>query len=396
LADNKLLIMDDDLDISSFFRDVAEGMGFNVRVLNEPKHFFATVTQVQPDVIIMDLQMPNHDGIELLRGLGDRECKAKIFIASGLDGRVLTTAGELGTTLGLSIVGTFCKPIELDALRALLRPHCKQDRVFTADELAYAIDAGQLVVHYLPQVSHKGDGRWIMDGVEALVRWQHEEHGLIQPSEFIGLAEESGLIVSLTDYVFRTAMDQTRIWFHKGHVFTLGLNLSAEFLTDLEFPDRLVKLIREKQLDCSMVSLELTETSAFVDPELGLDILARLRVKHINVCLDDFGVGHSSLTHLYRMPFNELKLDNAFINDMRTNEDARHIVEGLIYLAHKLKMRICAEGVEDEATFRMLEAMQCDKMQGYYFGPALPAREIEQLVRNWNSRYPDPDISETA
>jgi EAL domain-containing protein (putative c-di-GMP-specific phosphodiesterase class I) len=375
---------------------VAESLGFTVRVLNDARYFFDTVEKINPDVIILDLQMPNHDGIELLRGLGERGCDSQIFIASGLDGRVLTTAEQLGATLGLSIAGTFCKPVELDTLRALLHPHRKYERVLTAEELSYAIDAGQLVVHYLPQASHIGAGRWLIDGVEALVRWQHDKHGLIQPSEFIGLAEESGLIVGLTDYVFRTAMDQTRAWLHKGMVMTLGLNLSAEFLNDLEFPDRMVALIKEKQLDCSMISLELTETSALVDPELGLDILARLRVKHMNVCLDDFGVGHSSLTHLYRMPFNELKLDNAFISDMRTNEDARQIVEGLIYLAHKLKMRVCAEGVEDEATFRMLEAMGCDKMQGHHFGPALPAREIQQLVANWNARFPDSDVSETA
>jgi len=393
---SSLFIMDDDLDVSAYFRDVAESLGFNVRVLNDARHFFDTVEKLNPDVIILDLQMPNHDGIELLRGLADRGCDSQIFIASGLDGRVLTTAEQLGATLGLTIAGTFCKPVELDTLRGLLQPHRKYERVLTAEELSYAIDAGQLVVHYLPQASRAGGGRWLSDGVEALVRWQHEQHGLIQPNEFIGLAEESGLIVGLTDYVFRTAMDQTRAWLHKGIVMTLGLNLSADFLNDLEFPDRMVALVKEKQLDCSMISLELTETSAFVDPELGLDILARLRVKHMNVCLDDFGVGHSSLTHLYRMPFNELKLDNAFINDMRTNEDARQIVEGLIYLAHKLKMRICAEGVEDEATFRMLEAMGCDKMQGHHFGPALPAREIQQLVTNWNARYPDPDVSETA
>jgi EAL domain-containing protein (putative c-di-GMP-specific phosphodiesterase class I) len=378
--------MDDDLDVSAYFRDVAESLGFTVRVLNDARYFFDTVEKINPDVIILDLQMPNHDGIELLRGLGERGCDSQIFIASGLDGRVLTTAEQLGATLGLSIAGTFCKPVELDTLRALLHPHRKYERVLT----------GQLVVHYLPQASHIGAGRWLIDGVEALVRWQHDKHGLIQPSEFIGLAEESGLIVGLTDYVFRTAMDQTRAWLHKGMVMTLGLNLSAEFLNDLEFPDRMVALIKEKQLDCSMISLELTETSALVDPELGLDILARLRVKHMNVCLDDFGVGHSSLTHLYRMPFNELKLDNAFISDMRTNDDARQIVEGLIYLAHKLKMRVCAEGVEDEATFRMLEAMGCDKMQGHHFGPALPAREIQQLVANWNARFPDSDVSETA
>lgn len=395
MSDNRLFIMDDDLDISAFFRDVAEGMGFDVRVLNDPAYFFETIVKVDPDVIIMDLQMPNHDGIELLRGLAERDCRAQIFIASGLDSRVLTTAEQLGTTLGLTIAGSFCKPVELDTLRGLLTPHCKRPLVLTAEDLSYAIDAGQLVVHYLPQASRKGSG-WIIDGVEALVRWQHEQHGLIQPSEFIGLAEDSGLIVGLTDYVFRAAMDQARVWFHGGIVMTLGLNVSAEFLTDLEFPDRLLSLIREKRLDPSMISLELTETSAFVDPELAMDILARLRVKHMNVCLDDFGVGQSSLTHLYRMPFNELKLDNAFVNDMRTSEGARHTVEGLIYLAHKLDMRVCAEGVEDEATFRMLESMNCDKMQGYYFGPALPAKQIEQVAAKWNARYPDLEVSQSA
>lgn len=396
MSDNRLLIMDDDLDISAFFRDVAEGLGFDVRVLNDPVYFFETVEKLDPDVIMMDLQMPSHDGIELLRGLSERDCSAQIFIASGLDSRVLTTAEQLGTTLGLSIAGSFCKPVELETLRSLLRPHCKKQLVLTAEELAYAIDAGQLVVHYLPQASRKGANRWIIDGVEALVRWQHEQHGLIQPDKFIGLAEESGLIVGLTDYVFRAAMDQARTWFNNGFVMTLGLNLSAEFLSDLQFPDRLVSLIREKRIDPSMVSLELTETSALVDPELAMDILARLRVKHMNVCLDDFGVGQSSLTHLYRMPFNEMKLDNAFINDMRTSEGARHTVEGLIYLAHKLDMRVCAEGVEDEATFRMLEAMNCDKMQGYHFGPALPAKQIEQLAAKWNARFPDSEISQSA
>lgn len=396
MADNNLLIMDDDLDVSTFFRDVAEGLGFTVRALNDPTHFFQTVAEVDPDLIILDLQMPKHDGIELLRGLAERDCNAQMIIASGLDERVLTTAEQLGTMLGLSIVGTFCKPVELEALRALLRLRRKEDRALTADELAYAIDAGQLAVHYLPQASHKRSGQWVIDGVEALVRWHHEELGLIHPDRFIGLAEESGLIVSLTDYVFRAAMDQARAWLSNGSAMTLGLNLSAEFLTDLEFPDRLFSLIQEKQLEYSMISLELTETSAFIDPEPAMDILTRLRVKHINVCLDDFGIGHSSFTHLYRMPFNEMKLDNAFIKDMRSSEGARHTVEGLIYLAHKLNMRICAEGVEDETTFRALEAMHCDKMQGYYFGPALPAQQLESLATNWNARYSEPNLSQSA
>jgi EAL domain-containing protein (putative c-di-GMP-specific phosphodiesterase class I) len=157
-------------------------------------------------------------------------------------------------------------------------------------------------------------------------------------------------------------------------------------LGDLEFPDRLLTLIRENNLDPSMVTLELTETTALHDPAVTLDILARLRVKNINLCLDDFGTGASSLTHLYRMPFSEVKLDNQFMADMRVREDARALVEGLIYLAHKLKMRACAEGVEDEATLRLLEGMHCDKVQGHHIGAAVRARDLVQLVENWNGR----------
>jgi EAL domain-containing protein (putative c-di-GMP-specific phosphodiesterase class I) len=176
----------------------------------------------------------------------------------------------------------------------------------------------------------------------------------------------------------------------------LGVNLSAQFLSDLRFPDRLLALIRENNLDPSMVTLELTETAAMQDPSVALDILARLRVKNVNICLDDFGTGASSLTHLYKMPFSEVKLDNQFTNDMRLREDARALVEGLVYLAHKLKMRACAEGVEDESTLDMLEAMNCDKAQGHVFGAAVRARELEALVERWNSRYQAPAAAKAA
>ncbi len=388
--------MDDDLDVSAFFRDVAESLGFTVRVLNDSNYFVETVAEVDPDLIILDLQLPDHDGIELLRQLGKVGCSAGIFIASGLETRVLKTAEQLGKSLGLSIAGTFCKPIELKALREILKAHRREERTFSAEELAYAIEAGQLVVHYLPKITRRPSGSWIVDGVEALVRWEHETHGLVYPGDFVPLAEKSGLIVALTDYVFRAAMDQARVWFNGGTYFELGLNLSTDFLTDLEFPDRLVAMIREKGLDPSMISLELNESPNLADPELAMAILARLRVKHVNLCLDDFGVGHSSLTHLYKMPFNEVKLDNAFIRDMHQSEEARQMVEGLIYLIHKLNMLACAEGVEDENTFRILEEMGCDRIQGYYIGPALPARELKLVAENWNARYPDADQSETA
>jgi EAL domain-containing protein (putative c-di-GMP-specific phosphodiesterase class I) len=331
--------------------------------------------------------MPDRDGIELLRELSLLDCNPKVLIASGLDSRVLTTACELGISMGIDVVGSFCKPIALDELEVLLVRLKSQDRAISANQLRQALANGQLVVHYLPKATFKSPGRWIIEGAEALVRWEHPEYGLLYPKDFIGLAEQTGLIAEVTDFVFRASMEQTRVWFAKGLYMELGVNLSTEFLSDLEFPDRLLTLIRENNLDPSMITLELTETAALHDPAVTLDILARLRVKNINLCLDDFGTGASSLTHLYRMPFTEVKLDNQFMHDMRVRDDARALVEGLIYLAHKLKMRACAEGVEDEATLRLLESMQCDKVQGHYLGPAMRAKELESLVVSWNGRF---------
>ena len=215
--------------------------------------------------------------------------------------------------MGVDVAGSFCKPIALDELEVLLVRLKSQHKVITANHLRQGLDNAQFVVHYLPKATFKSPGRWIIEGAEALVRWEHPEYGLLYPKDFIGIAEESGLITELTDFVFRASMEQARVWFANGMYMELGVNLSAQFLEDLQFPDRLLTLIRENNLDPSMVTLELTETAAMSDPAVTLDILARLRVKNINLCLDDFGTGASSLTHLYRMPFSEVKLDNQFM-----------------------------------------------------------------------------------
>jgi len=387
VSENRLLVMDDDPDVGAFFGQVGEDLGFATKVLAEPAQFAEVVLAFSPTVVLLDLQMPGRDGIELLRELSTLDRHPKVLIASGLDSRVLTTASELGISMGVDIAGAFCKPIALDELEVLLVRLKSQKKVLSAVHLKQAVENGQLVVHYLPKATFKSPGRWIIEGAEALVRWEHPEYGLLYPKDFIGIAEDSGLITEVTDFVFRASMEQARVWFANGLYMELGVNLSAQFLGDLQFPDRLLTLIRENNLDPSMVTLELMETAAMGDPAVALDILARLRVKNINLCLDDFGTGASSLTHLYKMPFSEVKLDNQFTNDMRLREDARALVEGLIYLAHKLKMRACAEGVEDEATLKLLETMHCDKAQGHYIGAAVRAKDLEAVVENWNSRF---------
>jgi EAL domain-containing protein (putative c-di-GMP-specific phosphodiesterase class I)/ActR/RegA family two-component response regulator len=385
--ENRLLVVDDDSEVGAFFGQVGEDLGFETKVLLDPNQFAQTILDFSPTVLLLDLQMPGRDGIELLRELSTLDRRPKVLIASGLDSRVLTTASELGISMGVDVAGAFCKPIALDELEVLLIRLKSQKKVLSAAALRQAIDNGNLVVHYLPKATFKGPGRWIIEGAEALVRWEHPEYGLLYPRDFIPIAEESGLITEVTDFVFRASMEQARVWFANGLYMELGVNLSAQFLGDLGFPDRLLTLIRENNLDPSMITIELMETASMQDPAVALDILARLRVKNINLCLDDFGTGQSSLTHLYKMPFSEVKLDNQFTNDMRLREDARALVEGLIYLTHKLKMRACAEGVEDEGTLQLLEQMHCDKVQGHVIGAACRAKDLEKIVESWNGRF---------
>jgi sensor c-di-GMP phosphodiesterase-like protein len=222
-------------------------------------------------VILLDLQMPGRDGIELLREIAGLDRHPKVLIASGLDSRVLTTASELGISMGVDIAGSFCKPIALDELEVLLVRLKSQKKVITANHLRQAVEQGQLVVHYLPKATFKSPGRWIIEGAEALVRWEHPEYGLLYPKDFIGLAEESGLIIEVTDFVFRAAMEQARVWFANGLYMELGVNLSAQFLAT-RVSDRPLTLIRENNLDPSMVTIELTETAAMQDPAVALDI----------------------------------------------------------------------------------------------------------------------------
>jgi len=383
---NRLLIMDDEPEVRSFLGGVGRDLGFDVNDVGDPGQLMGAIRTFSPTVIILDLQMPNHDGLEVLRSLADAQSSAKILLTSGLNEQVLTTAEQLGMAMGVDIAGSFSKPIPFDQLEIQLARLKIEEKRLSPAELAEAIDNGQLVVHFQPKATMKSPGRWVMEGAEALVRWQHDEYGLIYPNEFLDLAEQGGLMVGLTDFVFRAAMEQARVWSANGLHMEVAVNLSAQFLSDLEFPDRLMILIRENNLDPNALTLELSETAAMEDPGLAMEILARLRAKNIGLALDDFGTGFSSLTQLYRMPFTELKIDHSVVTEMTQNENAKAMVEGLVYLAHKLDMKACAEGVENAAILQMLEKMGCDKAQGHHLGAPVRPRELESIVESWNGR----------
>lgn len=376
---NRLLVVDDQEDILDFVAQVAESMDYAVAVAASAEDFRRRLNQFGPTLIVLDLQMPGTDGIELLRFLGRQSVRVPVVISSGMDARVLASAERFGRTVGLDITGVLQKPLMLAQLEDVLSRHKRLERTIEAGEFARAVDRGQLVLHYQPKLGRTPEG-WAPSGVEALLRWNHPELGLVYPDRFIPLAESSGLIAAATDWVLQEGVRQVGEWRARGIELGLAVNMSPRLVTDLDFPDRLADLLDAHGVANSMLTLELTETAALEHPARTMDILSRLRVKEFGLSLDDFGTGYSSLTQLYRMPFNELKIDKSLGMELGKSREAETMVRSLVGLAHGLGLAVCAEGVETREALQFLTDAGCDFAQGYHIGRPMVADAIPDHV----------------
>ena len=253
-------------------------------------------------------------------------------------------------------------------------------RLKLEQELRKAIDSDQLVLHYQPQIDFKtGD----LVGAEALVRWEHPLKGLVPPDVFIPLAEESGLINQLTDWVLENAAIQIKRWLDDGHSLTLAVNLSVKDLVQENMHAKLESLIKRIDLPKNVLELEITESTLMDHPELMITELNKIKTMGITVAVDDFGSGYSSLNYLKKLPVDVLKIDRSFISDIESDPNDSAIVAGIIALAKNLGMSTVAEGVETEAQRYILEQLGCDTFQGYLISkPVPPQLFAEQFLKS--------------
>lgn len=391
MFDNRVLIIDDDPRICRIIKRVANELGIESFATDDSALFESAYLEYAPNIILMDLQMPKLDGVELLRKLADQDSRAAIILVSGMDKSVLETTEDLGKSLGLNMAGVIVKPIDIDNLKKILEkqfdPIKKRDSKtleVTTDELINAIERNELVVYYQPQI-HLQTGKVI--GVEALVRWQHPEHGLLFPDTFIPLAEKSKeAISSLTYTVLETALQDDVARRENGIELNLSINLSAKLLSDLNLPDRVEESLNTLGFDPNRLLLEVTESGAMEDPTLTMDILTRLRLKNIRLSLDDFGTGFSSLVQLYRMPFNEIKVDKSFVMKAMTDEEAAAIVRITIDLGHSLGLDVVAEGIEDQETYDWLKELGCDIGQGYFISRPIDVNQFSDWMDEYDKK----------
>jgi EAL domain-containing protein (putative c-di-GMP-specific phosphodiesterase class I) len=254
-----------------------------------------------------------------------------------------------------------------------------EDRVRFEGDLHRALKQQQFELYYQPKFH--GPGRRIQS-VEALIRWRHPERGLVPPDQFIPLAEESGLIVPIGEWVLREACRQTRAWQDQGlPSLRVAVNISAVQFRRLDLVDTVQWALAAAGLDAQYLEIELTETAVMSDPEDSVEILERLSRMGIVVSVDDFGTGYSSMSYLRRFPIDKLKIDRSFIANVATSADDAAIVQGIISLAHSLRLRVVAEGVETREQLAFLQRHGCDQYQGYYFSKPLPAAEFGLLLQ---------------
>jgi diguanylate cyclase len=260
-------------------------------------------------------------------------------------------------------------------------------RLALLGELRQAIGRADLVLHYQPKVdAHTGE----VLGVEALVRWQHPDHGLLPPGAFIPLAERTGLIAPLTHYVLDAALRQCRDWRRAGHELAIAVNVSARSLLDLSFPDQIDGLLARWEVPARLLMVEITESTIMADPTHALEILGRLNTMGVQVAIDDFGTGYSSMAHLKSLPVHELKIDRSFVSQMTSNTSDAVIVRSTVDLGRNLGLRVVAEGVEDPQTLRELDALGCHAIQGYYVSRPVPADDLIHWLERQQAATPTP------
>jgi EAL domain-containing protein (putative c-di-GMP-specific phosphodiesterase class I) len=333
-----------------------------------------------PLAVVIDLETPGIDPVDALHLLESTKAPTRIVLLTGSDLRKLANAKRVAENLSLEVAGTLERPLMMSALSRLLSRHAESRAPITTEELQRGLREHELLLHYQPIFSRQG-GEWKIRSAEALVRWQHPGRGLLYPGQFLKLAETSGLLGELTDFVFGDAMRQAGRWEAQGLDLAVDINLSPGLVRDAGFLERFMRTLKEYEVSPERITLEVIEAASLQDRELVRDVLTRLRLHGVGLSLDDFGTGYSSLTELCRLPFNELKVDRTLIHEVPDSRQASTVVSAIIDLAHRLSIRVCAEGVETEPAFEFLKETGCDSLQGVLFAAPMPATNVEHLAR---------------
>lgn len=343
-----------------------------------------------PSFAIVDLEMPGMDGVQFLQEVVARNIHLTVIVASSMEARLISSVETMIRELGLPILAGLKKPLTQEKLSEALSRyapissdvvhHPHQDLSVSVADLAYAVYNHQIIPYYQPKIDVRTG---VIKSVEALARWPHPERGIISPAQFIPLAESQGLIHGLTLAIVEQSMHDLARWQAKGLRLSVAINLSPRLLSDPHIVEDISDVILKLKADPQRIIWEITEGSVIGDIGSALGTLARLRLKGFGLSIDDYGTGFSSMQQLSRIPFTELKIDQSFVTGAAEKKHVRVILQSAIDMAHKLKLRTVAEGVETQSDWKLLQQLGCDLAQGYYIARPMPGEQLpEWLLEN--------------
>lgn len=342
------------------------------------------------DIVLSDLDMPEMDGMELFRHMAEEHLDPSIIIMSSMDGTLISSVEKMAQSYGHRLLGAVEKPLFLERLKEMLLLHHQSQKEtirattsttsFTLDEILQSVHEKQFEPFLQPKVGLK-TGRLV--GAEALARWIHPQHGVIAPDAFIPQLEQSGNMENFTFLMLEKTANACRMLHERGHALVISINLSLSSLSDTTLAERITQVIRGAGVDPRDVILEITESAAMTDVAQALENLARLRMHGFGLSIDDYGTGFSSIQQLTRVPFSELKIDRSFVTDCATKQSLHVIVESSIEMAHKLRVKSVAEGVETQEELDTLKSMNCDMAQGYFIAKPLGSAAFLDFCDNY-------------
>ncbi len=391
----RVLIVDDDPILSaiveSFFR---KRDARDIRCAANGRAALDIVDEVdgQIDFILCDLNMPELDGLQFMRHLKNRQFTGQIAILSGEQDSVVRTAEKLAKAHSLNVVGSLGKPLKLNILEDLvsrLSPHevtiaKASPTLATAHDLKNALIGGDIVPFYQPKIDVE---KRTVSGAEALARWLHPKLGVIGPNFFLPMAEDNGLMTMLTERMISCAIANMLNWQERRIAPKVSINLSAETVNNIDFPDEIAELFDGVGLDRGKMVFEVTERQLVARNTHASEVLARLRIMGFGISIDDFGTGYSNIEQLREFPFTELKIDQSFIREAAEDRFAQASVEASINLGRQLQLRLVAEGVETEEQLNYVRASGIDEVQGFIFARPMPADDFLDWVLNYEGRH---------
>ncbi len=374
---SRLLIVDDESHIRDVLHDFLS-RSYECMAVNSAEDALTLLTTEAFDLIISDITMKRMNGLEMVPHVRNLAPHAVVIMLSGQ--RTIEFAIE---AMRAGAFDYITKPFDLSEVDAAVRralAHAKllKDKLTRANgsdensvkRLRSAVENEEFVVYYQPQVDI--ESRSVI-GAEALVRWDHPELGLLPPVDFIPLAEETGLIVPIGAAVLREACSQAQNWHQAGFPdFRVAVNVSPRQLQEGNLEETIVQILNETGCEPDCLELEVTESSMMQPAESEVRTLVSLRRRGLRISIDDFGTGYSSLGYLKHLPIDSVKLDQSFVKGATVDPDDAALVMAIMTLAHNLRLKVIAEGIETEDQFRFLRLLRCDEGQGYLFGSPVP------------------------